>query len=85
MLQAPRPNADRAEKTRENQLFLLKKKLPSFFFYIFLLVMPKYWGKQIFTHERFPEVGEKQKAQKKEKEKKKKKVGENNGQLRRPT
>ena len=36
--------------------------------------MPKYWGKQIFTHGRFPEVGEKQK---------KKKVGENNaeGQL----
>ena len=24
--------------------------------------MPKYWGKQIFTHGRFPEVGEKQKA-----------------------
>ena len=29
--------------------------------------MPKYWGKQIFTHGRFPEVGEKQKAEKKEK------------------
>ena len=27
--------------------------------------MPKYWGKQIFTHGRFPEVGEKQKAYKK--------------------
>ena len=27
--------------------------------------MPKYWGKQIFTHRRFPEVGEKQKAEKK--------------------
>ena len=50
-------------------------------FCIYLLVMPKYWGKQIFTHGRFPEVGEKQKAQKKEKEKKKK-LGENNGQLR---
>ena len=24
--------------------------------------MPKYWGKQIFTHRSFPEVGEKQKA-----------------------
>ena len=24
--------------------------------------MPKYWGKQIFTHGRFPEGGEKQKA-----------------------
>ena len=36
--------------------------------------MPKYWGKQIFSHGSFPEVGEKQKAEKK-------KVGENNGQL----
>ena len=35
--------------------------------------MPKYWGKQIFTHGRFPEVGEKYKAEKKEKEGKKKK------------
>ena len=34
--------------------------------------MPKYWGKQIFSHGSFPEVGEKQK----------KKVGKNNGQLR---
>ena len=32
--------------------------------------MPKYWGKQIFTHGRFPEVGEKLKAEKKEEEKK---------------
>ena len=23
--------------------------------------MPKYWGKQIFAHGRFPEVGQKQK------------------------
>ena len=37
--------------------------------------MPKYWGKQIFSHGSFSEVGEKQKA-------KGKKVGENNGQLR---
>ena len=29
---------------------------------IFLLVMPKYGGKQIFSHRSFPEVGEKQKA-----------------------
>ena len=27
--------------------------------------MPKYWGKQIFTHGRFPEVGQKQKTEKK--------------------
>ena len=28
--------------------------------------MPKYWGKQIFTHGRFPEVGQKQKTEKRE-------------------
>ena len=28
--------------------------------------MPKYWGKQIFTHGRFPEVGQKQKTAKRE-------------------
>ena len=44
--------------------------------------MPKYWGKQIFTHGRFPEVGEKQKAWEKKEKERKKKVGENNGQLR---
>ena len=33
--------------------------------------MPKYWGKQIFTHGRFPEVGEK--AEKEEEEKRGKK------------
>ena len=33
--------------------------------------MPKYWGKQIFTHGSFPEVGQKQKTGKKEKKKKK--------------
>ena len=25
--------------------------------------MPKYWGKQIFAHGRFPEVGQKQKTE----------------------
>ena len=29
--------------------------------------MPKYWGKQIFAHRRFPEVGPKQKTEKKKK------------------
>ena len=28
--------------------------------------MPKYWGKQIFTHGRFPEVGQQQKKEGKE-------------------
>ena len=41
----------------------------TFFFCIYLLDMPKYWGKQIFAHGRFPEVGQKQKTEgKKERE-----------------
>ena len=39
--------------------------------------MPKYWGKQIFTHGRFPEVGQKQKT---ERERKRLNDGDNNGQ-----
>ena len=39
--------------------------------------MPKYWGKQIFTHGRFPEVGQKQKTEKRERH-----DGNNNGPLR---
>ena len=35
---------------------------------IYLLVIPKYWGKQIFTHGIFPKVGQKQKTEKKKKE-----------------
>ena len=30
--------------------------------------MPKYWGKQIFAHGSFPEVGEKQKTEREKKE-----------------
>ena len=41
--------------------------------------MPKYWGKQIFAHGRFPEVGQKQKTETKVR---RMKVGNNNGQLR---
>ena len=33
--------------------------------------MPKYWGKQIFTHGSFPKVGQKQVTEKREKNKKK--------------
>ena len=29
--------------------------------------MPKYWGKQIFAHGRFPEVGQKQKTERERK------------------
>ena len=42
--------------------------------------MPKYWGKQIFSLGRFPEVVQKQKTEKKER--KRPKAGSNNGQLR---
>ena len=31
--------------------------------------MPKYWGKQIFAHGSFPEVGQKQKTEKSKREK----------------
>ena len=40
--------------------------------------MPKYWGKLIFTHGSFPEVGQKQKTEKEERLNN----GNNNGQLR---
>ena len=45
--------------------------------------MPKYWGKQIFAHGSFPEVGQKQKTEKKkeeEREKERLNGGNNNGQ-----
>ena len=46
--------------------------------------MPKYWGKQIFAHGSFPEVGEKQKTEreKKERERKEERLsdGDNNDQ-----
>ena len=40
--------------------------------------MPKYWGKQIFSLQRFPEVGQKQRTEKR----RRKKFGNNNGRLR---
>ena len=43
--------------------------------------MPKYWGGLNFSLRSFPEVGQKQKAEKKKKEERPK-VGNNNGQLR---
>ena len=45
------------------------------------LVMPKYWGKQIFSLGSFPKVGQKQKTEK-EREKERLNDGNNNGQLR---
>ena len=49
---------------------------------IYLLVMPKYWGKQIFTHGRFPKVGQKQKNVEKKERGKRERLndGNNNGQ-----
>ena len=50
--------------------------------------MPKYWGKQIFAHGRFPEVGRKQKTEEKRRERERERErerlnnGDNNGQLR---
>ena len=41
--------------------------------------MPKNWGKQIFTHGRFPEVGQKQKTEEKTKKNERK---TDNSQLR---
>ena len=44
--------------------------------------MPKYWGKQIFAHGRFPEVGQKQKTEERRRERERERLnnGENNGQ-----
>ena len=44
--------------------------------------MPKYWGKQIVAHNRFPEVGQKQKTEKKKREREKERLndGNNNSQ-----
>ena len=42
--------------------------------------MPKYWGKQIFTHWRFHEVGQKQKTEERERKKERLSDDNNNGQ-----
>ena len=56
----PRKEEKRPQK---NQFF----SIFSFFFLgIYLLVMPKYWGKQIFSLRSFPEVGQKQKTEREE-------------------
>ena len=36
---------------------------------MYLLVMPKYWRKQIFTYGSFPEVSQKQKTEERERKK----------------
>ena len=61
-----------------------KKMKNQFFFCIFLLVVPKYCGKNYFAHGSFPEVGQKQKTEKKKEKKRgdkeERKTGDNNGQ-----
>ena len=42
--------------------------------------MPKYWGKQTFTHGRFPEVGKTQKTEERERKKERLNDCNNNGQ-----
>ena len=43
--------------------------------------MPKYWGKQIYSLDNFPKVGQKQNTEKEKRKKERLKVGNNNGQL----
>ena len=85
------PEVGQKQKTDKNRWPLpnagnkKKKKRPKIsFFCIYLLVMPKYWRKQIFTHRSFPEVGQKQKTERKREKRKKVRLndGNNNGQLR---
>ena len=54
----------KVEKTLEKSVFI-RKKILNLFFCIYLLVIPNNWGKQIFAHGIFPEVGQKQKTEKK--------------------
>ena len=57
---------DRDQKTLEKSAFFVKNKnYLKKIFCIYLLVMPKYWGKQILAHGSFPEVGQKQKTEEK--------------------
>ena len=68
--------AVKSKKNRSKITFFFrgKKNYPKniFFFCIYLLDMPKYWGKQIFAHGRFPEVGQKQKTERERKKEEKK-------------
>ena len=66
-----------AVKSRKNvrKISFLRNKInlpPKIFFCIYLLVIPKYWVKNYFTHGRFPEVGQKQKTEKKKEKKERK-------------
>ena len=56
-------------KNAKKTVFFCKKKNYLNFFCIYI-VMPKYWGKQIFTHRRFLKVDQKQKTERKKEKKK---------------
>ena len=75
--------SDRMKKKRKKISFFRNKIKKIMIFKkicIYLLVMPKYWVKNYFTHGSFPEVGQKQKTEKKKEKRKRPKVGDNNGQ-----
>ena len=73
---APGPNAGHKKKKNARKSDFFRKKSKNY------LVMPKYWGKQIFSLGRFPRSGSKAKESKKREKKKRPKVGNINGQLR---
>ena len=65
----------RKKNARKSVYFCKKNKSDPqkrFIFFIYLLGMPKYRGKQIFTHRSFPEVGQNQKTEKREKDRERK-------------
>ena len=63
--------AMKRRKNARKSVFFVKNLKINFFFFIYLLVMAKYWGKQIFTHRSFPEVGQMQKTEREKKERRK--------------
>ena len=63
----------RVAQAAGTQFFFVKKNKnyqKNVFFCIYLLVMPEYWGKQIFSLGSFPEVDQKQNTERKEKKRK---------------
>ena len=67
--------AVKSKKNARKIIFSVKRvKLPPIFYFfgIYLLVMPKYWEKQIFTHGKIHRSGSKAKDGEKKKEREKK-------------
>ena len=59
------PRSGSKEKDRERKKRKRKRKKKKI---TYLIVMPKYWGKQMFSLGRFAEVGQKKKTEREEKE-----------------